>query len=154
MLADGATDARQCLLFATPTTLYRTLGILAEALPAIDGETAPAAMRHPAGLADVVCVDEASMLDLPQLLLAGSTLKPTGQTLLVGDHRQLATVTETEWSETLRKPITETNAYRSALEYVQELAATTATHNTAADSGRQSILNHFVADSESTEGNQ
>jgi hypothetical protein len=58
------------------------------------------------------------------LLLAGSVLKPTGQTLLVGDHRQLATVTEMDWEETLRKPLTETNAYRSALTYIQWLNTT------------------------------
>lgn len=86
--ATAADDSpEQCLVFATPATLYRTLGIVAEALSTIDGDTTPAAMRHPDGLADVVCVDEASMLDLPQLLLAGSVLTPTGQTLLVGDHR-------------------------------------------------------------------
>jgi hypothetical protein len=116
--------AEQCLLFATPATLYRTLGIVAETLSAIDGDTAPAAMRHTEGLADVVCVDEASMLDIPQLLLAGSVLKPTGQTLLVGDHRQLATVTETDWTDTLRKPLEETKAYLSALDYVRWLNET------------------------------
>ena len=56
------TAPTQCLLFVTPETLY-LLGQVAEALPAIDGTSAPAAMRHDAGLADVVCIDEASMLD-------------------------------------------------------------------------------------------
>lgn len=149
-----AADAEQCLLFATPATLYRTLEIVAETVSAIDGDSAPAAMRHAKGLADVVCVDEASMLDLPQFLLAGSVLKPAGQTLLVGDHRQLATVTETEWSETRRKPLLDTNAYYSAIEHIQELAATTVTHSTATDGGRQSVLDRFLADSEPTEGNQ
>ena len=120
----------------------------------VDGDSAPAAMRHAEGLADVVCVDEASMLNLPQFLLAGSVLKPAGQTLLVGDHRQLATVTETDWSETRRKPLLDTNTYYSAIEYIQELAATTATHSTATDGGRQSVLDRFLVDSEPMEGNQ
>jgi hypothetical protein len=118
------TDSTQCLLFVTPETPYRVLGQVAEALPAIDGTSAPAAMRHDAGLADVVCIDEASMLDVPGLLLAGSAVKPAGQTLLVGDHRQLATVTDVEWAETLRKPIQATQAHRSALDYVRWLNAT------------------------------
>jgi uncharacterized protein len=112
------------LLFVTPSTLYRVLGIAAETLAAIDGTSAPAAMRYDPGLADVVCVDEASMLDLGQLFVATSPLKPTGQTLLVGDHRQLATVTAVEWADTLRKPLERTQAYRSALEYIQWLNAT------------------------------
>jgi uncharacterized protein len=120
---DTAEASRQ-LLFTTPATLYRTLGIIAERRAEIDDDSAPAAMRYPAGLADVVCIDEASMLDIPAWLLAGSTLKPSGQTLLVGDYRQLAVVSETEWDDTLRKPLDETKASLSALEYVHWLTET------------------------------
>jgi hypothetical protein len=119
-----AAQPEQCLLFATPATLYRVLGVVAETVSAIDGSTAPAAMRHEAGLADVVCLDEASMLDVPGLFLAGSALTPTGQTLLVGDHRQLATVTQVDWTDTRRKPLEDTQAYRSALAYVRWLNRT------------------------------
>jgi hypothetical protein len=122
---NGSTAPRQCLLFATPATLYRVLGVFADSLPAIDGTSAPAAMRYTPGLVDVVCIDEASMLTLPQLLLAGSALKHSGQTLLVGDHRQLASVTEHDWTDTLRKPLQDTQAYRSALEYIRLLPTTT-----------------------------
>jgi uncharacterized protein len=142
-----STAASQQLLFTTPATLYRTLGVIAERRDEIDGESAPAAMRYPAGLADVVCIDEASMLDIPQWLLAGSTLTPAGQTLLVGDPQQLSVVSETEWDDLLRKPIEETNAYVSALEYVLwlnervETAAITPERLTAAstDGGSQQL---------------
>lgn len=154
-----STEATQQLLFATPATLYRTLGIIAEQRGEIDADSAPAAMRYPAGLADVVCIDEASMLDIPRWLLAGSTLKPAGQTLLVGDHRQLSVVSETEWDDLLRKPIEETNAYVSALEYVLQIdeavgAAATATDriaSAATDGGsQQSPLQQPPADESST----
>ena len=151
----GSTDnAEQCLLFTTPSTLYRTLGIIAETLSSIDGDTAPAAMRHFEGLADVVCVDEASMLDIPQLLLAGSVVKPEGQTLLVGDHRQLPTVTETDWDETLREPLIETKAYLSALEYVHWINQTVSADDTGAtmstDGGiHQAQLSEFDGSSDS-----
>ena len=69
------------------------------------------------------------MLDIPSLLLAGSALKPTGQTLLVGDHRQLATVTQTDWTEIRRQSLSRTQATLSALEYVQWLNATTSTRS-------------------------
>jgi hypothetical protein len=143
-------EQSQRLLFATPATLYRVLGIVAEACSAIDGTSAPAAMRYPRGLADVVCVDEASMLDLPRLFLATSALKPEGQTLLVGDHRQLATISEVDWATTRRRPVTETEAYCSALEYVQALAATTEPQLTATDGGsQQSLLSRFTDTGES-----
>jgi len=160
-LADAMTGVAaaptQRLLFATPATLYRVLGIAAETCTVIDGTTAPAAMRYLPGLADVVCLDEASMLDIPRLFLATSALKPDGQTLLVGDHRQLATVSAVDWTATRRKPVAETGAYRSALEYVQELAATTETQPTATDGGsRQSALSRFIVneDRESTGGDR
>jgi hypothetical protein len=119
----GSTPPTQQLVFTTPATLYRVLGAIADARSEIDGTSAPAAMRHDAGLADVLCVDEASMLSVPGLLLAGSAVRPDGQTLVVGDHRQLATVTQVEWADTLRRPLRDTGAYQSALQYLRELAA-------------------------------
>jgi len=114
-------------------------------------------MRHIEGLADVVCVDEASMLDIPQLLLAGSVVKPEGQTLLVGDHRQLPTVTETDWDETLREPLIETKAYLSALEYVHWINQTVSADGTDAamstDGGiHQAQLSEFDGSSGSDSG--
>jgi hypothetical protein len=119
-------DPSQQLLFVTPATLYRVLGVIAEATPTIDGDSAPAAMRHTPGLADVVCIDEASMVDLPRLFLATSTLSVTGQTLLVGDHRQLATIASVDWEQTDRKSLKETHAYRSALGYLRQFNEPTA----------------------------
>jgi hypothetical protein len=145
--ADGAvprdTTATQRLLFVTPSTLYAVLGALAERTPAIDGTTAPAAMRHPPGIADVVCLDEASMIDIPQLFLATSALKPAGQTLFVGDHRQLATVSAVTWAETRRRPVTTTGAYHSALGYVLQYASTQPSPGTP-DGGQQSVLDRFT----------
>jgi len=143
-------EPTQRLLFATPATLYRVFGIVAETCSAIDSTSAPAAMRYAPGLADVVCLDEASMLDLPRLFLATSALKPDGQTLLVGDHRQLATVSEVDWANTRRRPVAETEAYRSALEYVQALATTTECQPAATDGGsQQSLLSQFIDSGES-----
>ena len=120
---NASSESSQCLLFATPATLYQSLKLVAECHSGIDGDSAPKAMRHD-GLFDIVCCDEASMLPIPQLLLAGSVLKPAGQTLLVGDHRQLPTVTETDWEDSLRRPLTETKAYLSALDYIRWLNET------------------------------
>lgn len=110
------------ILFVTPSTLYKVLGIVAAHATAIDGTTAGAAMRY-SGLADLLVVDEASMLSLPKLLLGGAALKPAGQTLLVGDRRQLATVTAHDWDDDDRAPIDDTKAHLSALDYVNWLAS-------------------------------
>ena len=124
--AECSEDPSQQLLFVTPATLYRVLGVIAESTPTIDGDSAPAVMRHTPGLADVVCIDEASMVDLPRLFLATSTLSVTGQTLLVGDHRQLATISSVDWNQTDRKPLKETQAYQSALGYLRQFNESTA----------------------------
>ena len=127
-LDEPSENPSQQLLFVTPATLYRVLGIIAAASSRIDGDSAPAAMRHTPGLADVVCIDEASMVDLPRLFLATSTLDVTGQTLLVGDHRQLATISSVDWEQTDRKPLEETQAYRSALGYLRQFNGPTTLH--------------------------
>jgi len=106
-----------CLLFATPSTLSQSLKIIAETLDTIDGKSAPAAMRHTPGLVDFLCVDEASMLDLPRLMLAGSTLRREGQALLVGDYRQLSTVQQHDWASERRRPIITQQPHLSSLDY-------------------------------------
>ena len=135
----------QQLLFATPSTLYQVINTVAKTSATIDGKSAPDAMRHPPGLADVVCLDEASMLSLPKLFLATSVLKPTGQTLLVGDHRQLATVTEHDWEQTRRKPIDDLQVAQSVIEYFRELISSTEVSATSAGGGdvRQTSLSRF-----------
>lgn len=112
------------LLFATPSTLYRTLGVVAETLDAIDGTSAPAAMRHSPGIADLLCIDEASMLDLPGFLLAGSVLRGNGQTLLVGDYRQLDAIQHHDWDNERRRSVSVHRPYLSALDYVRWLTST------------------------------
>ena len=117
--ASAAGPPPQHLLFATPTTLYRVLETVATTTYQIDGDAATAAMQYTPGLADVVCLDEASMVALPQLFLATSPLAPDGQALIGGDHRQLPTVTAVDWTTSTRKSVVETGAYRSALSYLR-----------------------------------
>jgi len=83
-------------------------------------------MRHSPGLADLLCVDEASMLDLPRLLLAGSVIRNHGQTLLVGDHRQLPSIQQHAWEEERRRPVVEQTPQLSALDYLRQLNSTRA----------------------------
>ena len=117
--ASAAGPPPQHLLFATPTTLYRVLETVADTTDRIDGDAATAAMGYTPGLADVVCIDEASMVALPQLFLATSALAPDGQVLIGGDHRQLPTVTAVDWTTSTRQSVVETGAYRSALAYLR-----------------------------------
>lgn len=71
--------------------------------------------------------------------------------MLVGGPQQLSVVSETEWDDLLRKPIEETNAFSSALDYVLQFdqvggpatIATTTTASPAADGGSQQLTPHL-----------
>jgi uncharacterized protein len=72
-------------------------------------------------LFDVMAADEASMLPLWQLFLVGSFLDEDGQTLLVGDHRQMPPISSYDWSSETRRSITDHLPYLSCLDYARFL---------------------------------
>lgn len=77
---------RQHLLKEPPTTLHRALGA---------NPQNPTRFRHDADNplpADVVVVDEASMVDLPMMARLFDALLPDARLILVGDREQLASV--------------------------------------------------------------
>ena len=61
------------------------------------------------------------MVDIPQLFLATSVVKPLGQTFLFGDHRQLSSISKVDWAESYRKNVVEAGAHLSALDYIRML---------------------------------
>ncbi|BAA29178.1 1188aa long hypothetical protein [Pyrococcus horikoshii OT3] len=69
--------------------------------------------------ADLVVIDEASMLDLPMFFLATSNAK--GQVLLVGDHRQMQPIQVHEWELEDRKTIEEHLPFLSVLNFIRFL---------------------------------
>jgi hypothetical protein len=108
-----ATDADQTLVFATPARAWK----LVKELSGADGPEAIAKAAY----WDLIAADEASMLTLPEFLLAGSGLRADGQVLVGGDHRQLPPVQTHDWDEERRRDIRTTVPYLSALEYLRLL---------------------------------
>ena len=51
---------------------------------------------------DLVVLDEASQVNVPEALLACAFVKPSGRALLVGDHRQMPPIVAVEWNEEAR----------------------------------------------------
>ncbi|HEX6292131.1 MAG TPA: AAA domain-containing protein [Herpetosiphonaceae bacterium] len=51
------------------------------------------------GLFDLLLIDEASQMSLPEGLLAASTLHERGQMIVVGDHRQMPPIIVHAWAE-------------------------------------------------------
>jgi hypothetical protein len=52
---------------------------------------------------DLVVIDEASQMSVPEGILAGAFLKPDGRMLVVGDHRQMPPIVAHEWQDEQRR---------------------------------------------------
>lgn len=72
-------------------------------------------------LFDHVVVDEASMMDLPLLFLAGSFLAEDGQLQLVGDHQQMQPIQKHDWESEDRQSLEEHTPYLSVLDFIRFL---------------------------------
>ena len=69
---------------------------------------------------DLVVIDEASQVGVPAAVLAGAALKPRGQMLVVGDHRQMPPILSHDWDREHRRGIQEQRVYASAFEFLRD----------------------------------
>ena len=128
--ADGITP-----IFAKsrrPKTQAKALGIVAEEEYAIVASTPggvyAAADEARGGLfaqeiIDLLVLDEASQLSLPESIMAALPLKPDGQIVIVGDHRQMAPIVKHDWENETRRTFQEYAVYRSLFDTVQRAGA-------------------------------
>jgi len=65
------------------------------------------------GLCDLLVLDEASQLSLPEALLSGLPLRRSGQVIVVGDPRQMPPIVAHDWEEEPRRACQEFSAFRS-----------------------------------------
>jgi superfamily I DNA and/or RNA helicase len=67
---------------------------------------------------DLVVLDEASQMSLPEAVLASAFLKEGGQILVAGDHRQLPPILAHDWKEELRRDAETFRPYRSIFDFL------------------------------------
>jgi hypothetical protein len=65
------------------------------------------------GLCDLLVLDEASQMNLPEALMAALALKPEGQLIVVGDHRQMPPIVKHDWETETRRTFREYQVYAS-----------------------------------------
>lgn len=65
---------------------------------------------------DLIVIDEASQMSIPEGVLAGAFLKNTGQMIVVGDHRQMPPINAHPWKDEEKRNIVETRPYLSLFE--------------------------------------
>ncbi len=70
---------------------------------------------------DLLVVDEASMMRLPELILSGSFLTKGCQILVAGDHRQLPPIVSHNWEREDRRTLEETASFLSAMDFLRLL---------------------------------
>ena len=68
--------------------------------------------------ADVLIVDEASMMLFPHFLALASLVRPAGQIMLAGDNRQLAPISAHDWEQEDRPPMQHYQPFNSAYDAV------------------------------------
>jgi hypothetical protein len=73
------------------------------------------------GFFDLLVVDEASMMRLPELVLSGSFLSKNSQILVAGDHRQLPPIVAHNWEKEDRRTIEEMASFLSAMDFLRLL---------------------------------
>jgi uncharacterized protein len=70
---------------------------------------------------DLLVVDEASMMRLPELILSGSFLTKGSQILVAGDHRQLPPIVSHNWEKEDRRTLEEMASFLSAKDFLRLL---------------------------------
>ncbi|MDQ3227075.1 MAG: AAA domain-containing protein [Chloroflexota bacterium] len=67
---------------------------------------------------DLLVLDEASQLSLPESIMAALALKPDGPIIIVGDHRQMAPIVSHDWENETRRTFQDYAVYRSLFDTV------------------------------------
>jgi AAA domain len=72
--------------------------------------------------ADMLIVDEASMMVFPHFLALATCLNPAGEVLTAGDHRQLSPILAHDWENEDRPPAVTYQPFASAYNAIREIA--------------------------------
>ena len=62
---------------------------------------------------DLLVLDEASQMNIPEAAMAALPFKPAGQLIVVGDHRQMAPIVKHSWDNEPKRTFKEYKTYRS-----------------------------------------
>ncbi len=109
-LVKDSDDAFPLVLCVTPPGLYGLMKKIGNGEPSWE-----------AGFFDLLVVDEASMMRLPELILSGAFVNKNAQILVAGDHRQLPPIQAHDWEKEDRRTIEEMASFLSAMDFLRLL---------------------------------
>ncbi|HEU5327935.1 MAG TPA: AAA domain-containing protein [Thermomicrobiales bacterium] len=138
LMADALLAARWCVAGATPGGVYSAIS---------ERWGTKSLFGHL--FCDCLVLDEASQLNLPEALMAALPLRPDGQTIVVGDHRQMPPIIKHDWAHEHRRTFKEFRAFESLFRWLLRLdpptikfAESFRLHATLAEFLRQEIYRH------------
>jgi len=106
----GENDTYPLILCVTPPGLYGLMKKIGNGEPAWDES-----------YFDLLVVDEASMMRLPELILSGAFVSKNAQIIVAGDHRQLPPIQAHNWEKEDRRTIEEMASFLSAMDFLRLL---------------------------------
>lgn len=109
-LTPNSTVASPLVLCLTPPGLYALMKKIGDKEP-----------PWGQGFFDLLVVDEASMMRLPELILSGSFMTKSSQILVAGDHRQLPPIMAHNWEKEDRRTLEEMASFLSAMDFLRLL---------------------------------
>jgi len=109
-LTPNSSAVDSLILCLTPPSLY---GLMKK----IGGNEPP----WSEGFFDLLVVDEASMMRMPEFILSGSFLTKNSQVLIAGDHRQLSPIVSHNWDKEDRRTLEETASFLSTMDFLRLL---------------------------------
>jgi hypothetical protein len=124
---DTVQEMSDCLMNQTSLSAQSVIGaplVLCLTPPGLYGLMKKLGDKEPPwgeGFFDLLVVDEASMMRLPELILSGSFLTKNSQILVAGDHRQLPPIVAHNWEKEDRRTLEEMASFLSAMDFLRLL---------------------------------
>jgi hypothetical protein len=101
------------------------------------------------GLCDLLVLDEASQMNLPEACMAALALKPEAPLVVVGDHRQMPPIVKHDWDSEARRTFRQYAAYQSLFDTLRaqgppmvKFAESFRLHGAMAEFLRQEVYRH------------
>jgi hypothetical protein len=135
--ADALQRPRWCIAAITPGAVYRLLK---------NSRSKQLFGQH---FCDLLVLDEASQMNLPEALMAALPLRPEGQLVVVGDHRQMPPIVQHDWDHEPRRTFRQYQVYESLFDALRQQAVPTIRftesfrlHAAVAEFLRQEVYRH------------
>jgi hypothetical protein len=98
---------------------------------------------------DLLVLDETSQMNLPEALMAALALKPEGQLIVVGDHRQMPPIVKHDWDTETRRTFRQYQVYASLFDTLRlqqppmiQFAESFRLHEAMAEFLREEVYRH------------